>query len=291
MASQKVCLAAGDGDRYLPEYLVNKAVKELNETPDNRDKGLREMKKLIEEDKSLTVPIDDDNFLLRFLRVSKFDSRKAFDTVREYYKWRMLNKEFFSDLQEGNVISFLNEGVVTISRGNASDKPTTLLVSYDNWDSDRFTAEDVLKVAILQIERALEDPHTQVCGIIILVDVSGFGLGHAYHLTPSVLRKAAESLYGVLPVMNKQLHFVNASDIFLPIFKIFFSLLPKEMQENTFYYGKDISDLYKTMDADCSPTKLGGKAVLDSPDKSVKELLDWEPKWIKYAGYGYENEP
>jgi len=289
MASQKVSLAAGNGD--LPEYLVNKAVNELNETPDNRDKGLRELKKLIEEYKSLTVPVDDDIFLLRFLRVSKFDAGMAFDRVREYYKWRMLNKELFSDIQEPNVISFLNEGFLTISRGNAAGKPTTLLASYDKWDSDRFTGEDLLKVIILQIERALEDPHTQVCGMIILVDVSGFSLGHAYHLTPSVLSKIADSVYDVIPVMQKQLHLFNAPDIFLPIFNTFVSFVPKEMQEKTFYYGKDISELYKRVDTDCLPTKIGGKAVFDSPSQSVKELLDWEPKWNKYAGYGYNNEP
>jgi len=290
MASQKVSLAAGNGDRFLPEYLVNKAVKELNETPDNRDKGLRELKKLIEEDKSLTVPVDDDNFLLRFLRVSKFETGKAFDRVRKYYKWRMLNKELFSDIQEPNVISFLNEGAVTISHGKATDKPSLFLVSYDKWDSERFTGEDILKLDILQIERALEDPHNQVCGMILFADISTFSLGHAYYLTPSLLWKIVEAVFYALPVQIKQVHIVNAPDLFLPIFNTFFSLLPKEVQEKTFYYGSDLSELHKRMDTDCLPTKLGGKAVPDSASQYVKELLDWEPKWKEYAGYGYNIE-
>jgi len=63
------------------------------------------------------------------------------------------------------------------------------------------------------------------------------------------------------------------------------------MQEKTFYYGKDIGEMYKRVDTECLPTRIGGKAVFDSPSQSVKELLDWEPKWNKYAGYGYNNEP
>lgn len=43
---------------------------------------------LISEEKNLTIPIEDDKFLIRFLRPLKYDAKKAYKRLTDYYKFK-----------------------------------------------------------------------------------------------------------------------------------------------------------------------------------------------------------
>lgn len=52
----------------------------------------------IADRKQLKVPLDDDNFLLRFLRFSKFNVKKAFDRIIDYYNYEAKYKSVLKNL-------------------------------------------------------------------------------------------------------------------------------------------------------------------------------------------------
>ena len=57
------------------------ARKELRETPEVSKSAMEELKILLKEDKELTVPYDNEQWLVRFLRPCKFYPESAYDLV------------------------------------------------------------------------------------------------------------------------------------------------------------------------------------------------------------------
>jgi len=73
---------------------LEKAQRELNEDPKTRDKAIKSLLtkcKTSRKIPSVCWPRLDDGFLLRFLRVSKFDLDKAVDRLEKYFE---LQKEW-----------------------------------------------------------------------------------------------------------------------------------------------------------------------------------------------------
>ena len=57
------------------------AVSELRETPEVVEAALKELKELLKNDENLVYEIDDD-FLMIFLRPTKFYAKSAYELVR-----------------------------------------------------------------------------------------------------------------------------------------------------------------------------------------------------------------
>lgn len=62
------------------------ARKELRETPDVAKEAIQELRALLKEDQDLVVPVDNDQWLIRFLRPCKFYPKSAYELVSfEYF--------------------------------------------------------------------------------------------------------------------------------------------------------------------------------------------------------------
>ncbi|GFY48950.1 hypothetical protein TNIN_170611 [Trichonephila inaurata madagascariensis] len=74
---------------YIPEFVRKIAEEELNDSPENRRKGLEELKELLNDHK-MTKGIEfEDDFLLGFLLCNKFNADVhwlVFDTYLTYEK-------------------------------------------------------------------------------------------------------------------------------------------------------------------------------------------------------------
>lgn len=49
-------------------------------------------------EKGLSVPSDNDEWLIRFLRPCKFYAKSAFELIRRYYQFKVKHSEIYNDL-------------------------------------------------------------------------------------------------------------------------------------------------------------------------------------------------
>jgi hypothetical protein len=52
--------------------------------------------------------------------------------------------------------------------------------------------EDIFRTNILALEHIVQEPETQVAGLIVVVDMNGFGFQHAKFLSPYYARRTVE---------------------------------------------------------------------------------------------------
>lgn len=65
----------------LSSEMQEVARKELRETPDRSKAAVDELRALLKEDGELTVPLDNDEWMVRFLRPCKFYPKSAYELV------------------------------------------------------------------------------------------------------------------------------------------------------------------------------------------------------------------
>ncbi|GIX88669.1 hypothetical protein CDAR_106201, partial [Caerostris darwini] len=113
---------------YLPEYFVRKAEVELNETPERKVHGLRQIKELAKRDKHTKNIVFDDDFLTQYLRVRKYDVARAFSTLNAYVTLRRKNPNLFTNFRFESIVKSVTDRCLTILPYRCQDGCTILFI-------------------------------------------------------------------------------------------------------------------------------------------------------------------
>ncbi|GFT17093.1 alpha-tocopherol transfer protein-like [Nephila pilipes] len=172
-----------DNSALSPE-LLEKAERELMEKPSWRDRDIQALRDMISDDPDL-VSRSDDAFLLRFLRARKFDYTRSFGLVQNYYMMRVKNANIFKDftpsflkhVHQLNLQGFLPyrdpEGrAIFVFRGGL-------------WDPSLCSADDLFRANVICLEKQIDDPLTQINGVVAILDMKMLGFHHVRHFSPS----------------------------------------------------------------------------------------------------------
>uniref|UniRef100_A0A6E8VXQ7 CRAL/TRIO N-terminal domain-containing protein n=1 Tax=Anopheles coluzzii TaxID=1518534 RepID=A0A6E8VXQ7_ANOCL len=101
-----------EGDEYTDAKAKEKAARELRETPDVVEQSLQELRSLLQEEKTLYVPMDNDAFMIKFLRPCKYYAQSAFELIKRYYRFRSKHPDLCDELYPASVKHVYAEGLV-----------------------------------------------------------------------------------------------------------------------------------------------------------------------------------
>ncbi|GFU07955.1 clavesin-1 [Nephila pilipes] len=113
---------------YLPEYFQKKAEAELHETPEKIVQGLRQMKEMAKKDKHTKNVNYDDDFLLQFLRVRKFNVARAFSQLKSYTLLRKKNPNIFTNFRFESIISTVKDRTISFLPWRCQDGCVVMLI-------------------------------------------------------------------------------------------------------------------------------------------------------------------
>lgn len=100
-------------DEYTDPELKAKAEKELNETPENVEKALTELRKLLKSETNLFIPVENDSFLVTFLRPCLYDPAKAFQMIQSAYRLKAKSSEYYENTPNpSSVRHVFDEGMI-----------------------------------------------------------------------------------------------------------------------------------------------------------------------------------
>lgn len=174
--------------------------EELKKTPEaSQQINLKTFKDMIEQnantvlkDKSLCL---DDNFLYRFLYVTKFNCSKAIDLLIGYllYKkksWIWQNINIFDEKIQ-QAICDGNPGVVK-ERDRKGRRVITFTAA--NWNTEKYSLQDIFRALLLTLDKLLENMENQALGFVIIVDWTSFTIKQSAHLSLTTMHYIIEGL-------------------------------------------------------------------------------------------------
>lgn len=100
-------------EEYTDPILKAKAEKELNETSENVEKALSELRTLLKAEKDLFIPVENDQYLITFLRANEYVPQKTFQMIQSAYRLKMKSKEYYENTPNPSSIRHVfDEGMI-----------------------------------------------------------------------------------------------------------------------------------------------------------------------------------
>ncbi|XP_050438045.1 alpha-tocopherol transfer protein [Adelges cooleyi] len=229
----------------------------LGETEESRTQLLAELEDMIYEKGEITPHRMDELFLLRFLRARHFKLMPSYKLLVNYCRFRENNPDYYkinpldlSFIGDADVLSVLPYTEQTGRR--------ILIYRIGKWNINDFDITEILKASYATLELGVLEPTAQILGGVVIFDLGGFTMQHAYQVSPKVVSKIFELIVSSIPIKTYAIHILNESWVFDTVFNLFKPLLGRRYHEMLFFHGKNMESLHKHIDPKYLPTVYGG---------------------------------
>ncbi|XP_059049876.1 clavesin-2-like [Achroia grisella] len=276
-------------DPITEKCYIEKAEKELRETPANIETSLTKLRILLKGEPSLVLPIDDDEFLMKFLRPCKFYPESAFKRIQAYYKYRKSYIEYTRDLVPSTVRSAFERSIISFLSPRDQHGRRILLVESECWNPREVSLQELFRGVQLGLEAAMVEPKTQVNGVITILDMKGLTLAQIMQMTPSFAKMVIDWIQDCIPIRLKAVHIINQPYIFNMLFAIFKPFMREKLRSRIYFHGTDRESLRSHIHADALRKRYGG--TLPEPEIPGQVvwnmLMHYEDNFKEKNSYGY----
>ena len=179
----------------LPAPALEKAVKELNEPEDHSERlklienlriRLQAWKPKDESEEGISFTrLDDNLFLLRFLRARKFDLDRAEQLYINYHVIRFKNSAVIGEVTPESAERVFQSGMVTVLPHRTKEGCRVMIIRPSRWDRQLIGVEEVLKSVLVVLDRLLDEEETQIHGIAVFENLVGLSLVQVLQLVRS----------------------------------------------------------------------------------------------------------
>lgn len=279
-----------EGEEYTDAISKEKAARELRETPDVVEKSLQELRSLLQEEKSLYIPMDNDAFMIKFLRPCKYYAKSAFELIQRYYRFRSKHPDLCDELFPASVTHVYAEGLVHfLPLRDQHNSRILVLECGKKWKPAKVTLTDLFRAVQLALEAGMYEPRTQLNGAIVILDMEGLSLSQIMQFTPKFAAMALDWIQQCTAMRLKAVHILNNSYLFNMLFAIFKPFLTEKLRKRLFFHQKDWNSLMSHIDAKCLRPKYGGTLeCLETDGQLLGEMFELYQKEFELANsFGY----
>ena len=169
------------------ENIYENARLELNEHIDTRTFDIEALRERMLARPDVYFERKDDAFLLQFLRARKFDKDRAFNLLVNYCHFRRRHRQFFRSLRASCLRPVFEDGLPMVMPERDHLGRSILIMFPGNWNTKLYTFDDILRALLLTMEYLIESERTQICGVVFIVDFTGWRITDASYLNKSHL--------------------------------------------------------------------------------------------------------
>lgn len=259
----------------------------FEETETLLESSLQELIKLIKDDKDreLFNRDLDDKFLIKFLRVTKFDAKQSLNRIKCWYSLRRSHPNMF--VLPSTVQDIFDDGVFDIHKRRGPNGELIVILRPGKWEPSKFDLNHFLSSLVGHFELFAEDENIQKNGVLEVVDVRGIALRHFWAHTPAHLTLSNELNERGVPIRFKRINVMFASRFIDIVWNIMKWMMSEDMRNRILFHRSDLNSLHQEVPIDLLPEDLGGTAKPEdfykwTPDE-LKELDDrLRTYWDKY---------
>ncbi|XP_055545730.1 retinaldehyde-binding protein 1-like [Wyeomyia smithii] len=282
-----------DFTEYNDKQSLDKAWQELHETSETIEVRLKELRQLLKNEKDLNIPIDDDAFLIRFLRPRKFHAERAFETIKGYYKMKA-NKDFVLDNISAKAISVaLEERVIQLyPLRDQHGRRIVYMEAGSNWNCSKVPFPEVIRATHALLTLLSLEPRTQLNGIVFIVNFDRLSFSHLGQFKPKFMNNVLDYGQRYAPMRIKSINIINNTTLFNILFQVCKPFLGQKWGQRIHFHGSSIEALHNQIEPHCLPAKLGGcMDLIDYEGRVLVEFLEqFQDKFDELNCYGYRQK-
>ncbi|XP_036333629.1 alpha-tocopherol transfer protein-like [Rhagoletis pomonella] len=273
--------------RPLPDDLAKKASEELNEKCDDNDYYVNTLREWAEKQPFLRARTDDQ-FLMAFLRGSKFSLEKAKQKLENFYILRAAMPEMFRNrnLSEPKYEAIIKSGAAAALPEPANDGgPLVILLRPSAFNMELHTINDVMKVGSMIVDILMqENDRVFIAGYTFIIDLGNISKAVLMNFEPEFVRRLTLLVNKAAPTRMKGFHFINVLPIFEKLFGMVKSVISAKLKDRFYVHGNNLGELYKYVPKHVLPKEYGGDCDLQTLQ------AEWWQKLNDYKKFFEEEE-
>lgn len=248
---------------HLSKELQEVARQDLGETSKIRRKALAEVRKWIKAQPQFRRARLDSNFLLRFLRMQKFEIKESCEILDKYLTMRCQYPSWFQNLdcQDPALASLVEAGYILVLPDRDQHGRRVIFSRAAAFDPTKFTTSDMMRAHIMTFEALLSDEENQIRGFTYVFDEKAVSWSHLSLWSPSEVSKAFSCCERALPMRHREINFLNLPWTMSLIFQFAKSLLSEKIR-NRFKTHSGLDSLKGSVEPSVLPSEYGGKRPL-----------------------------
>lgn len=265
--------------------LLEVAREELRETPEVRQAAVEELRKLLQAATDLNFP-DDAEFLIIFLRPTKFYAESALKLMRSIAEFNKSYKETLFNLMPSDVQNvFIEHNIINILTNRDQKGRRMMIVNMgETWDPKAVSEEQIFRVLYTIHKLAVLEPATQINGVVVIYDFKGMGMKHVRSMSPGGAKRLLTFIQEASPLRVKGIHFINQPMIFSMVWSLFKPFVKEKLNKRMFFHGDKMAKLHEHVHKEYLPSNYGGTLpALTYGGKEwypvAEQHLDFIKKW------------
>merc|ERR1712004_380813 len=213
----------------LSKEVQEVAKVELNETAKVRKKALAEVRKWVRSQPQIKRARLDANFILRFLRMQKFEIKESCEILDKYLTMRCQYPTWFQNLdcQDPALADLVSKGYIFVLPERDQHGRRVIFSRAAAFDPTKYTTSDMMRAHVMTFETLLEN---QVRGFTYVFDEKAVSWSHLSIWTPSEVSKAFSCCERALPMRHRDINFLNLPWTMSLIFQFAKSLLSEKIR-------------------------------------------------------------
>lgn len=177
------------------------------------------------------MPLDNDAWLIRFLRPCKHYPESALTLVKNYYNFKKKHDNVYKGLKPSNEKNIFEHNILTVLPNRDQCGRRILIIELGKkWKHNKCNLDEVFKGCVLYVEAAMLEPTTQVAGAVVIFDMDGLTLQQTWQFSPPFAKKLLEWLQDAVPLRVKNIHIINQPYVFNMVFALFKPFLKDKLK-------------------------------------------------------------
>ncbi|EUB59143.1 Alpha-tocopherol transfer protein-like [Echinococcus granulosus] len=270
----------------LPSKYVKLAKAQLGEDPKNIPAHVEALRRWLSSMPHLTCP-DDDDFLLMFLRQSKYVHAKAqarLDNFCTLSTMKSIGDIVWGtplDLKSKTLDSYLNTGM-HLPLNYMEDGKMCVWIRPGVWNPDAFSIGQNFYYAYKTIFMIASDPRTIIGGTVVLLDFTG-GTSKQVIKDPNVMKLWARFTQEAVPLRPRRIIFYNEGKLLDTMLSVMMFYMKEKMKNRMLWCGSDIEKAFEA-EPDLRavlPPEVGGEG------EPLEDLIQANKKrFLEFYGKG-----
>ncbi|XP_075748932.1 alpha-tocopherol transfer protein-like [Rhipicephalus microplus] len=269
----------------LPFKLQRIAEDELGETQAKRQDALEKLTQLLEAEPDLNAN-KDPKFLLRFLRVRKFDVDGALQTIRNYYRNRASCVTIYRDFLPRKARPAGRKLMMVMPYRDVHGRPI-ILCKPGVWMPAEIPYADLQCTWLICMEYIAADPAAQILGVVLLVDFAEFTADKIISFSFGLIRRALEYIQDCMPMRMKAIHIVKQSYAFDLFFALIKPFIKAKLAERFRFHGENFEKLHEEISPKTLPEEYEGRRSPIDPEEFWKRVDAAEKDFAAANRFGY----
>lgn len=222
-----------------------------------KNEALSRLRLLLEGDKRLH-PRTDEEFLLRFLHVRKYDVDASMKTIQNYYRNRASCPVVYSNFVPSSVDSAGRRLLMVLPAKDLHGRPV-MYFKPGFWIPREVSYVTLQKSTLLCLEHVATDPASQAFGVSILCDSAGFTLDKLFSCDFGLLRRFLEYLQDCMPMRLKAVHIIRESKAMDLLFVLLRPFIKRKLAQRIHFHGTSYGKLCEDLPPSMLPEEYGGE--------------------------------